>query len=278
MGFTDEQRRKAVETRRRNAEARQAAAATAVAEQASEIEVDEEDDVVSALMASLAQLRNKKTNQRKALEDLAKVLDQIDPKEHPEIADDPVIESFLEKIGQVREKKAREEGLPPGSVIGNPNSLGAQIVSWTYGDLDKYVTRCGCADAPCGKSPCPNGVPDLKTWTPNETIQVFWNGLRCQLIADQEVTAHSCFYNVYMEHKGLQRDGDQRKAYMFGRSGNLPSGDGGEATVAMSRARAFMSISGEGGGGRMVVGYPGDARFELRDVPGGEAPSGETAQ
>lgn len=270
MPFTDEQRRKALETRMRN----KAAKATAVAEP--DLDADD-DDVLSQLASTILKARDKKANQRKVLEDLAKILDQIDPKEHPEIADDPTIGAFLEKIGEQREKRAREQGLRPGSVIGNPNSLTAAIVSWTYGDLDKYVTRCGCANPPCGISPCPNGIPDLKTWTPNETIPVFWNGLRCQLIADQEVTAHSCFYNEYMEHKRLQRDADQRKAYIFGRTATPPAGDGGEAVVAMSRARAFMSISGEGGGGRMVVGYPGDARFELRDVPGGGEPvSGET--
>lgn len=269
MPFTDEQRKKALESRMRNKAAR-AEAATAV------VEDEDEDDVLSQLAQTILKARDKKANQRKVLEDLGKILDQIDPKEHPEIAEDPVIEQFLEKIGEQREKRARSQGLPPGSVIGNPNSLGAQIVSWTYGDLDKYVTKCGCEGGPCGISPCPNGIPDLRTWTPNETIPVFWNGLRCQLIADQEVTAHSCFYNVYMDHKALTRDGDARKAFMFGRTQNLPGGDGSEATVAMSRARAFMGISGEGGGGRMVVGYPGDARFELRELVGG-TPSGEEA-
>lgn len=246
---------------RKAREAKAAKAATIVAEP--DLDSDD-DDVLGQLAATILKARDKKANQRKILLDLAEILDKIDPKEHPELAEDPTIEAFVERISDMRVKKAQEEGLPPGTVIGNPNSLSATIVPWTEADLTH--PKWGCLKE--------DGTPNYVTFTPNETIPVWYNGIRCQFIADEEITVLKCFYDVYQEHKRQSREGDQRKAYMFGKSNTLPGGDMGEGAVAMARVRAFMGMGGEGGGGRMLIGYPGDARFELRDVPGAGAVAG----
>ena len=221
------------------------------------------DDPIADLMASLQKMQAKKAGGTKALEELAGILDRIDPLDHPEIADNPVIEAFLEKIGEVRSKKDKRQ-LPPGAIRGdgNPNSLTAQDVQWKLADVNLK----------------PDGTKELVTWTPAETIPIFYNGVMCQAIADVEMTTEKAFYDVYSEHRRLTREAEMRKAYMFGRSNTPPPNEGtdGGGSIAAARVRAFVGMGGEGGGGRILVGYPGDARFELRDVPGAGESSAET--
>lgn len=255
--WTPEQRKAASE----RAKAR-IAAQSATAVDVAEPEEDSDDDVLSQLAATIMKARDKKQNQRKLLDDLGKILDQIDPKEHPELADDPAIEQFMERIGAQRIKEAQEHGLRPGTVIGT--GLAQRDVPWTEADLTH--PEWGCVDE--------NGQPIYVEFIPNETIPVFYQGIRCQLIADQPIKVLRCFYDVYMEHKRLTKIAEQHRAYMFGRADSLPAElVSGDAAVATARVRAFMSMGGEKGGGRVVVGYPGDANFELREVPagGGEA-------
>lgn len=223
------------------------------------------DDPIADLMASLQQIQSKKVSESKALDDLASILDRIDPIKNPEVFDTPAIEAFLEKIGEARAKKDRRN-LPPGAIRGdgNPNSPTAQDVQWKLADVNRRE----------------DGTKELITWAPAETTLVIYNGVQCQCIADVEMTTEKAFYDVYMEHRRLTREAEQRKAYMFGRTTTPPPNEGtdGGGSVAAARVRAFTGMGGEGGGGRILVGYPGDARFELRDVPGGEQPSGETTQ
>ena len=261
--WTDEQRKAASE----RAKARWAGSA-AVAEPEAPAEADD-DDVLRTLAATLLKAADKKANQRKTLEELGAVLDRIDPKDHPELADDPTIQAFVEKITGIRVEKAREEGKPPGTVIGS--GLNAEVVPWTEADLTNK--KWGCLNE--------QGEPWYVTFTPNETIPVFYNGIRCQLIADQEITCLKCFKDVYDEHKRLMRVADQHRQYMFARSDSLPPELATtDAAISTARVRAFMSMGGEKGGGRVTVGYPGDATFELRDIPGaqGVATSEQTGQ
>ena len=247
--------------RARLAKAREAKAAKAAAEPEPEPE-DDDEDVLGQLAATILKARDKKVKQSKILEELGTILDRIDPTEHPELADDPTIQAFIERVGDTRLKKATAKGLRPGTVIGT--GLGQQDVPWKESDLTHPVW--GCVND--------KGEPEYVTFTPNETIPVWYNGIRCQFIADEEITVLKCFKDVYDEHKRATREGEQRKAWMFGKS-NIRPAEGGEAAISMASVRAFMSMGGEGGGGRIILGYPGDSRFELREVPGGAAAVGE---
>ena len=217
---------------------------------------DQEDDVLSQLIATLGKARDKKEKQSKVLEELGAILDRIEPTEHPELADDPTIQAFVDKIGGVRIKRAEAQGMRPGTVIGT--GLASQDVPWKESDLTH--PEWGCVH--------PDGTPQYVTFTPNETIPVWYNGIRCQFIADEEITILKCFKDVYDERKRLLKIGEAHKAYMFGRTDALPRElQTTDAAVSTARVRAFMSLGGERGGGRMSVGYPGDDTFELREVP-----------
>lgn len=248
--WTPEQRKAASE----RAKARMAV--QAVAEPEPELA---EDDPLGDLIAALGKARNKKASTAKDLEELGAILDRIDPKANPELADDPTIEAFLDKIGQARLKKAEQTGLAPGTVIGT--GMAERDVPWKLADVNLL----------------PDGSKELVTWTPNETIPVFYNGVMCQCIADVPMTTEKAFMDVYLEHKRLVQVANEHRQYMFGRSSQLPRElQTTDAAVSTARIRAFMAAGGEYGGGRITMGYPGDSTFELRDVPGGGAVSGET--
>lgn len=215
-----------------------------------ELDTDD-DDVLGQLMATLQQAKAKKVKGTQLLEQLGSLLDQIDPKDHPELADDPTIQTFLEKIGEARLKKAEKDGLPPGSYVGT--GLAQQDVQWKLADVNRR----------------PDGSKELVTWTPAETILIGYNGVFCQAVADVEMTTEKAFKDLYDEHRRATREAQEHKAYMFGRSDYLPpSYRSGDAAVATAKVRAFMSMGEEKGGGRIGIGYPGDAKFELREVPG----------
>lgn len=250
--WTEEQKQRM----REKARARVAQAAAAIAEP--EPEPDAEGDVLADLMASISKLRDKKTGQKKALEDLGKILDRLDPTEHPELADDPTIQAFVERIGSTRIQQAKAQGLPPGTVVGE--GIAQQSIPWTEKDVIDLVK-----DA--------DGNPIWVTLVPSETIPLFFNGVRCQLIADQEVTIPKAFYDLYMESRRARRLAEQHKAYMFGKSESLPAelAAEGEAAVATARVRAYMHLGPEKGGGSILIGTGG---LDRRDVAAG----GETAE
>lgn len=222
---------------------------TAVMSAAPELDQDD-DDVLAQLATTILKARDKKQKQSKVLEELGAILDQIDPTDHPELADNDVVQSFVEKIGAARLKKAEKEGLPPGSIIGT--GIAQQSVPWKLDDVNRRA----------------DGSKELVTWTPNETIPIFYNGVMCQAIADVEMTTEKAFKDIYDERRKLLREADVRKQWMFGKTNQRPP-ESDEAAVSMARVRAFMGMGGEGGGGRILMGYPGDARFELREMVGG---------
>lgn len=198
-----------------------------------------------------------------------KVLEMVDAQ--PELADDPEIVALLDQLG-VDHPKRKTEGLRPGSRPMVRDEKGNMIqsldsVDWKESDLTH--PEWGCVN--------PDGTPQYVTFTPNETIKVWYQGIRCQFIADEEITCLKCFKDVYDEHKRATRIAEQHKAFMFGQTDYLPRElQTSDAAVSTARVRAFMSMGAEKGKGTIINGYPGDDRFGLREVPGGGAASGET--
>lgn len=246
--WTEEQKQ---ELRERLARGRAAKAEKAAVEV---VEPEEADDVLSQLIAGLQKVQTKKKTTDADLEALGQILDRIDPVEHPEIADNPAIEAFLDKIGAIRLKKAEKQGLPPGSLVGT--GVSERDIPWKLSDV----------------SVKPDGTKDMVTWTPNETLPIIYNGVMCQAIADVEMTTERAFYDVYTEHRRLIREAEHRKQWMFGKTNVAPPPDG-DGSIAAARARAFIYMSGEGGRGSIINGYPGDAAFGVRELAGGETPT-----
>lgn len=287
-----------IEERRANlAKGRATAAANRAARPATpapppEAEEDDGDDVISQLLNTLQAVKSKKVKQAEALRQLGTLLDQLNPKDHPELVDDPTIAAFVEQVTSNRIQQAEKLGLPPGTQVGT--GMGQDGVPWHYTDLPKYcrkplpghekdwmVALPGHEGEPLNISNSriieEFSEPDLITFIPNQYIPITWNGLTCYFHADEPLTTYKVFYDTWMESKRLGRIGDQHKAYMFGSSDVLPRELGtGDQGVATARVRAYMAMGSEPGKGRITVGYPGDVLFGIRDTAGGsEAQSGE---
>lgn len=160
-----------------------------------------------------------------AMATLREVLPRLNFKKFPQLRDDPVIEAFLD---QLSEERANSADVPPGTVIdrGKPTE---RIKDWTERDLIQSGQQ-------------------LVTFTPNETMPIIWNGLRCQLIADQEITTYKCFYDVYMEHKFETRFAEAHKSWLFGQRDDLPHPDMANPDGVRARASATGGTLINGGG------------------------------
>ena len=186
-----------------------------------------------------------KADQEAALAALAEALPKLDFKRFPELRDNPVIEAFLE---QLSEQRAEATDVPPGTIIdkGKPTE---RIKDWTERDLAKSGMQ-------------------IVSFTPMETIPVVWNGLRCQLIAGEEITTYKCFKDVYDEHIFETRFADAHKRWLFQQQQGLPHPD--MANPDGIRARAT------GSGGTLAIGAglfePGAGEAaEGKEAAGGEA-------
>lgn len=284
MALTAEARAKGREAAARNRAARNAAPPEAP-------EVEEEDDAISQLMATLQAVKSKKVKQADALKQLGAILDQLDPSKNAELAADPTIAAFIEKVTDQRIRQAEKAGLPPGTQIGT--GMGQDGVPWHYTDLPKYCRRPLPGHEHDWMVPLPGhegeplnignariieefSEPDLITFIPNQYIGITWQGLTCWFHPDEPLTTYKVFYDTWMESKRLNKIGDQHKAYMFGSSNHLPRElASGDQAVSTARVRAYMAMGSEPGRGRITVGYPGDGLFGLRENPGGEGPSAD---
>lgn len=85
-------------------------------------------------------------------------------------------------------------GDAPGSIRGFIKK------SWTQADLDTMPT---------------------KTFTPNRDAQLIWNGLRCDVRADVEVTVPEVFHGVYMDSRIQTRNGHAHMAWLMGHKADI---------------------------------------------------------
>jgi hypothetical protein len=201
----------------------------------------EQQEDSSGLLASLGQalLRaaGEKGEQAKALETLKEILPKLSVKEFPKLADEPVIQEFVERLA--REKAASSDD-PPGTIY-NRGTLAEFKKDWTIKDLEK------------------SGMP-LITFTPAETILVTWNELRCQLIADQEITCYKCFYDVYQEHRRAMGFAREHAAFLF-RKGPATHPDMALPDAARARATGddgwYVPGGGSVAGGVILEGAEG---------------------
>jgi hypothetical protein len=109
--------------------------------------------------------------------------------DYRQLAESEAIQDFVAKLSEVR---SLDQDIQPGQIM-NPKSPLATKRPWTWGDLK------GC---------------ETKTFIPNETLPVTWNGLTVYLNADVETTIPIYHYETYMEHRRLTRTGREHAEYL----------------------------------------------------------------
>lgn len=196
MAFTKETARLAAEKRRQKA-----AAPDVPDEPLATVTPPLSDDPLAELGALFTQMAGKKTARQEAAEEALALLARLNPTEHPEIADDPRVQAFVERV---QGAKAQSADVPPGTVIGT--GLTAFKKPWSWHDLAE-------------------GKVEWVTFTCPERIRVGYNGLFWQFLANEETYCPKAFVDVYRETMRNRKFSEQHVAYLFRQRGAAPTRD-----------------------------------------------------
>ena len=156
-----------------------------------EPERDEQADLLAEAARLMQKAATDKANRSATLKEAEKALGQLKIVDYPELAESPVVQAFLKAMGV--------GDLQPGQ-IANRGTLAEREREWSYRDMGQFPA---------------------KTFIPDETVPVTWNGLMYQLRSGEEVTVPEPIYNVYRDHKKAQRMAQQHEQYLLGHS-DLP--------------------------------------------------------
>lgn len=143
------------------------ASATAVADRPEEGDDEpSSQDVLSQLAGLFQQAAGEKRGREKAINEALDVLGRLDPMKHPEIASNPTVMDFVDRV---QSQRLQSMDVPPGTIIGT--GLAAKKKPWTKGDLLK------------GKGMRPEeaqakGFIEWIEYTPYRNFDVTWNGIR----------------------------------------------------------------------------------------------------
>lgn len=150
-----------------------------------------DDEVLASLGKALEGLAKAKRGRKQRMAEVVKVLEQLDPRDYPELADHPAITKILDTLS---EQAAQNADVPPGTIIGT--GMAAHKKPWTMADVG------------------PGKVEWLR-FTPLETLPVTYNGLRFQLFADEEFYGPKFVYDIYAEHKRALKVAHEHAGLMF---------------------------------------------------------------
>lgn len=220
MGFTPEARQLAAEARARNKALRAEQAATAVAERlpSDEAEVPESEGVLAELAGLFARASGEKKGRDKAINEAIDLLGKLDPIKYPDIADNPAVQSFIDRVMSVRVQSA---DVPPGTLIGS--GMSATIKPWSWADLlkgkdvpvDEVARRANAGEL----------IFPWVEYRPMKTTFVGWNGLHVYFRARQLVYVCKVFVDVFEESLNNEEFGEQHAAWLFNTPGVAPNRD-----------------------------------------------------
>ena len=196
---------------------------------------DEAKAELARLALEFAQSVNDEQTSQSKIDQAIAFLGKLTVKEFADLAEHPFVEMLRNQIPTA--------DLRPGEVR-NRGTLAEVARDWTWADMKGMET---------------------KTFTPNESIRITFNGVALQLMADVEQTVPRPFYDIYMERKNAIRQAKLNEAYMLGHSDELPHPNW--QTPEMAEVRAF-SIAGR------QYGRPGGT-LGVGPIYQGEGESGE---
>jgi|GEM_PF-4803148 len=140
---------------------------------------------LKALAGELVAVADKPETRGTVLEKLEGFLSSLRVSDFPELAESPVVQSFLAMMGG---------DMKPGEVKAR-GTLAERTREWTERDLAEF---------------------EYVTFIPRETIPITWNGITIQLGDDVECRIPKPFYNIYLEHRKAQKQAEIHSDYMQG--------------------------------------------------------------
>lgn len=220
MAFTEEQRRKAIETNRRKAEERKAVQ-SAVPPDAVEGEHLPSESNLLKEFASFAEILGKadakKAQKDAAIDGIENLLSTLTPGDYPELAEHPVVQRFMELISERREQRGEAE---PGRIEGD--GLAQRKVPWKMGDVMKRATDPSHPDYEKFR---------LVEWQGRESTYLGWNGLGIHVFQDVPMLIPKVFMDTYWESRKQELAAKQHRDYLFAKRG-LTGGAGPDGVPA----------------------------------------------
>ena len=212
MAFTAEHREKAAEARRQKALERKAAAATAVAERPPEPEPEptepEGDNILGQLAGLFQQASSRAAGREKAVNEALEILGRLDPAKHPEIADNEVVQNFIERVQSAR---AQSPDVRPGTVLGT--GLTAFKKPWMWADLNKSINTP--IEEVTRRAQAGEIIFPWVEYVPIKTTPVIWNGLTVYFRARQRVKVCKVFVDTFEESLTQEEFAEQHGAWLF---------------------------------------------------------------
>jgi hypothetical protein len=185
------------------------------------------------LAAQLAQLggelqavANDEIARTEKLKEVEAVLGQVQVKDFPDLAESPVIQSFIQMLGM--------GDLTPGETR-NKGTLAERTRNWSWGDIQAGVR---------------SGAIKLCRFVPAETIELTFNGLALRVVADQECEVPEMFYDIYRDRRRALGEAAKNEAWMLGKSTQAPHPDWQTPEGASVRAWSMQAeaVAGRPGG------------------------------
>lgn len=171
---------------------------------------DETAVMLSQLASELAAVANDREARQEKLKDVEKVLSNLKVKDFTDLAESPVVQTFLKLMGN--------DDLKPGE-IRNRGTLAERARDWTYRDMEQF--------------------PKV-TLEPRETLPVTWNGLTYQFQDGIEITVPEPVANIYKEHRYAVEQAKKHENFMLGYSDVPPDPNWMAETSAAVRAFSQM--------------------------------------
>lgn len=203
-----------------------------------EPEVLDSQDEVFKQLAEFASLMGdaakKKADTKKLLDQVANILNGLDPAAYPDVLANPVIEKLT---GMVMQAKAQDKSMAAGSDLGQ--AIGKKPYTWD--DVQ----------------------PDVMEWveyTPRRSVPVTWNGLTYYFQEDHTVRCPKCFVDIEEESRRNGRLGREHINFMFRKSNDVSD----RTVLADGTGRIRGMFTGGEGGTRTGL----DVEVRDQDRPG----------
>ena len=190
-------------------------------EPSKELNSDMVADQLKALGAELISVADDQIARKSKLLDLERFLGRLTVKDFPDLAESPIIQSFVRLF-------ANTDGLKPGQVR-NRGTLAEFGREWTWDDA--------CREFP------------LKTFIPIVSVPITWNGVGpVYLQQEMEITVPQPFWNIYREQLFARKQADLHINYIMGKSNVAPHPNWLTDNSAKLRAQAtFRGPTGQPG-------------------------------
>jgi hypothetical protein len=186
-----------------------------------------QDDVAAQLAklgAELQAVAGDKLAREAKLKEVEKVLGNLQVKDFPDLAESPVIQSFVQMVGL--------GDLKPGEVR-NRGTLAERVRDWSWGDVQAKVK---------------SGEFQLRRFTPAETVDLIWNGLTLRVVQDQECEIPDVFYALYTARRRAIQQAAINERYLTGQSDQPPHPNWQNEETAFVRAWSMQGRGGTSGG------------------------------